>query len=133
MKRLLNNSKSSANLPKVVAAEAEYTGGGWYVFLGEFSDGTYFIADFPYWDLRIVNEDPRPTYWDDFEGAGYPEWQEAHLIKDVDSNTTEAFFNDMFDWILKNTPEGNYNSGDIEHMRSVNNDRDNYPYVQLDY
>ena len=82
MKRLLNSSKSSANLPKVVAAEASYTGGGIYVFLGELSDGTYFIADYPYFDLRIVNEDPRPTYWDDDAdtSAGYVPWQEAHLM-----------------------------------------------------
>ena len=125
MKRLLNSSKKSANLPKVVAAEASYTGGGIYVFLGELSDGTYFIADYPYFDLRIVNEDPRPTYWDDFneDGASYVPWQEAHLIKDVPNDTTKKFFKDMFKWILKNDPEGNYNSGDIEDMLEDNNDR----------
>lgn len=125
MKRLLNSSKSSANLPKVVAAEASYTGGGIYVFLGELSDGTYFIADYPYFDLRIVNEDPRPTYWDDDAdtSAGYVPWQEAHLIKDIPNDTTKKFFKDMFKWILKNDPEGNYNSGDIEDMLDDNNDR----------
>ena len=125
MKRLLNSSKKSANLPKVVAAEASYTGGGIYVFLGELSDGTYFIADYPYFDLRIVNEDPRPTYWDDFneDGASYVPWQETHLIKDVPNDTTKNFFKDMFKWILKNNPEGNYNSGDIEDMLEDNNDR----------
>ena len=47
MKRYVK-SGSSAKLPKVKSATASYTGGGWYVFLGEFSDGTYFIADYPY-------------------------------------------------------------------------------------
>lgn len=125
MKRLLNSSNKSANLPKVVDANATYTGGGWYVFLGKFSDGTYFIADYPYFDLRIVNEDPRPTFWDDDEdtSAGYEPWQEAHLIKDVPNDTTKKFFKDMFKWILKNEPDGNYNSGDIEDMLDDNNDR----------
>lgn len=125
MKRLLNSSKKSANIPNVVAAEAAYTGGGIYVFLGELSDGTYFIADYPYFDLRIVNEDPRPTFWNDDAdtSAGYVPWQEAHLIKDVPNDTTKKFFKDMFKWILKNDPEGNYNSGDIEDMLDDNLDR----------
>ena len=125
MKRYVK-SGSSAKLPKVKSATASYTGGGWYVFLGEFSDGTYFIADYPYWDLRIVNEDPRPTFWgDDYDtDAGYEPWQETHLVKDIDSNTTEKFFDEMFKWILKNNPEGNYNSGDIEDLMLKNADRD---------
>lgn len=124
MKRYIK-SGSSAKLPKVKSATASYTGGGWYVFLGEFSDGTYFIADYPYWDLRIVNEDPRPTFWgDDYDtDAGYEPWQEAHLVKDVDSNTTEKFFDEMFKWILKNNPEGNYNSGDIKELMTRNTNR----------
>ncbi len=125
MKRYVK-SGSSAKLPKVKSATASYTGGGWYVFLGEFSDGTYFIADYPYWDLHIVNEDPRPTFWgDDYDtDAGYEPWQETHLVKDIDSNTTEKFFDEMFKWILKNNPEGNYNSGDIEDLMLKNADRD---------
>ena len=124
MKRYIK-SGSSAKLPKIKSATASYTGGGWYVFLGEFSDGTYFIADYPYWDLRIVNEDPRPTFWgDDYDtDAGYEPWQEAHLVKDIDSTTTEKFFDEMFKWILKNNPEGNYNSGDIEDLIKKNNQR----------
>ena len=112
-------------MPKVKSAEASYTGGGWYVFLGEFSDGTYFIADNPYWDLRIVNEDPRPTFWgDDYDtDAGYEPWQNAHLVKDLDGIDTEKFFDEMFKWILKNNPEGNYNSGDIEELMAKNADR----------
>lgn len=125
MKRYIK-SGSSTKLPKVKSAEASYTGGGWYVFLGEFSDGTYFIADYPYWDLRIVNEDPRPTFWgDDYDtDAGYEPWQNAHLIKDLDGTDTEKFFDEMFKWILKNNPEGNYNSGDIEELMAKNADRD---------
>ena len=125
MKKYIKSNKLN-NLPKVKSATADYTGGGWYVFLGEFSDGTYFIADYPYWDLRIVNEDPRLTFWgDDYDtDAGYASWQEAHLVKDIDGDTTESFFNDMFEWILQNNPEGNYNSGDIEDMMFKNNNRD---------
>lgn len=125
MKRYIK-SGNSTKLPKVKSAEASYTGGGWYVFLGEFSDGTYFIADYPYWDLRIVNEDPRPTFWgDDYDtDAGYEPWQNAHLVRDLDGTDTEKFFDEMFKWILKNNPEGNYNSGDIKELMAKNANRD---------
>lgn len=124
MKKYISCGNSS-NLPSIKSASAEYTGGGWYVFLGEFSDGTYFIADYPYWDLRIVDEDPRPTFWgDDYDtDAGYEPWQNAHLIKDVPNNTTKPFFSELFKLILKNNPDGNYNSGDIEDMMRKNNKR----------
>lgn len=116
---------NSSNLPSIKSAGAEYTGGGWYVFLGEFSDGTYFIADYPYWDLRIVDEDPRPTFWGDDSDtdAGFTPWQEAHLIKDVPNDTTKSFFSELFRWIRKNKPEGNYNSYDIDKMSQKNNKR----------
>lgn len=127
MKRYIKSETSANALPKVKSATASYTGGGFYVFLGELTDGTYFIAEYPYWSVRVVDEDPQPTFWgDNYDtDAGYSPWQESHLIKDVDDDSTEAFFNDMFDWILKNKPEGNYNSGDIEDMLKKNNDRDN--------
>ena len=41
------------------------------------------------------------------------------------------FFNDLFNWILKNNPDGNYNSGDIEDMMQHNNDRNN-PNLYID-
>ena len=130
MKRYIK-SEGAINLPKVKSAEASYTGGGWYVFLGELSDGTYFIADYPYWDLRIVDEDPRPTFWgDDYDtDAGYEPWQSAHLIQDYGGDDTKSFFNDMLNWILKHSPDGNYNSGDIKNLIAKNNNRDNvYSY-----
>lgn len=132
MKRYIKSS-NSPRLPKVKSATASYTGGGWYVFLGALSDNTYFIADYPYWDLRIVDEDPRPAFWgDDYDtDAGYEPWQNAHLIKDVDNTDTTMFFNDLFNWILKNNPDGNYNSGDIEDMMLHNNDRNN-PNLYVD-
>lgn len=125
MKKYIKSDTSVGTLPKVKSATASYTGGGFYVFLGEFVDGTYFIAEYPEWCVRVVNEDPRPTFWgDDSEtDAGYTPWQEAHLIEDIDDNDTVAFFNDMFTWILQNKPDDNYNSGDIEEMMDHNNHR----------
>lgn len=124
MKKYIRNA-SSAKTPSIKSATADYTGGGVYIFLGEFTDGTYFIADYPYWDLRVVDEDPRPTFWDDDAetSSGFPEWQEAHLVRDVDNRTTKAFYADLFDWIMKNSPDSNYNSGDIAELIQRNNRR----------
>lgn len=111
---------------KVINVSPQYTGGGIYIYWGELSDGTYFMAETPYWDLRIVDEDPRYTYnpeYSDFD-ADQPRWQEDHLIQDVDSTKTQDFFDDMFTWILKNKPDDdfcNYSLGDMEEALARNN------------
>lgn len=124
MKRYIQSSKLN-KFPKVVEAECEYTGGGIFVFLGKFSDGTYFISDYPFFSLRIVDEDPRPTFWgDDSEtDAGYPKWQEEHLVKDVDDNDTEAFYEDLLNVVYNTQSSGYYKDRDIEKMMYDNKHR----------
>lgn len=120
MKRYIKSS-DSIRTPKITSVTPMYTGGSIYIYWGAFSDGTYFMSCDDYWDLRIVNEDPRNTHNGDYFEADYPDWQEEHLIKDIPNYQTQDFFNEMYDWILANNPEGNYNSGDIEERKQENN------------
>ena len=102
-----------------------YTGGEIYVYLGKFVDGTYFIAGTPDWDLRILDEDPdqiHPTDPESYDRAwDDSDWQLDHLVKDYASTDTQDFFNQMFDYILKNEPAGNYSLGDMEEQKKRNN------------
>ena len=131
MKKYINSS-SSAKTPKILEVTPVYTGGGIYIYWGKFADGTYFIACDDMYDLTIVDADPTLTYVKDediFE-ADYPDWQEEHLVKYVDCNTTQDFFNKMYDWILKNKPNSklcNYNLGDIEERKKMNNNETGGP------
>ena len=108
----LNESNSNVDFVKV---EPIYTGGNIYVFRGELSDGTWFIADDSYYDVRIVNAD---VFGPDesFEDCWYADWQEEHLVRDLDEKEKRQFFKEMINWILENEPEGNYSSGDMENI-----------------
>lgn len=94
-----------------------YTGGNIYVYIGELSDGNYFIASDQsfvgdYFDIRIVNENPA-DYEEDF---GSVTWQEEHLVSDVVGSEAREFTIQLLEWVLENRPEGNYQLGDIEAM-----------------
>jgi len=106
---------------RIKSVTPEYTGGGIYVFLGAFTDGTFFIADSDNYDVRIVNENPEPTFWDDDgTGAAFPEWQNNHLVKDLDIPEKYSFMLKALKWIKKHRPQGNYIVEDIDfHISSV--------------
>ena len=126
MKKYIN-SANSILLPKVVDVSPCAGGGGWYLFWGAFSDGTYFMANYPYWDLRVVDADPRTTDNGDYYEAEYPDWQEEHLVQDVDNRKTKAFFDEMFNWVLENKPNDdfcNYNSSDMKDLLKRNHSAD---------
>ena len=94
-----------------------YTGGGIYVYIGELSDGNYFIASDQsfvgdYFDIRIVDENPA-DYEEDFCDVT---WQEEHLVSDVVGGEAREFTIQLLEWVLENHPEGNYQLGDIEAM-----------------
>ena len=134
MKIIKATKINSAILPRIKDVTPIYTGGNIYIYWGEFADGTFFIADTPDWDLRIVDADPRLTKnaFGEWE-ADYSDWQENHLIKDIPDHDTQSFYNNMFQWILDNHPEGNYSEGDMEDLMAANNnetgsavDRDTY-------
>lgn len=78
-----------------------YTGGGIFLFWGTLDNGQYFIADGDRFDVRILNVNPNDYGTDD--EIWYAEWQEEHLVRDLNTETEgPAFILKMFDWIHKN-------------------------------
>lgn len=112
----LNESEeTNLNIESVIP---NYTGGNIYNYIGKLSDGNYFMAaddwfEGDYFDIRIVNENPDKAG----EDCWYPEWQEEHLVRDIQSeNEAQKFTKQILNWIIKNKPEGNYDISDMENM-----------------
>lgn len=112
----LNKSEeTNLNIESVIP---NYTGGNIYNYTGKLSDGNYFMAaddwfEGDYFDIRIVNENPDKVG----EDSWYPEWQEEHLVRDIQSeNEAQKFTKQILNWIIKNKPEGNYDISDMENM-----------------
>ena len=81
-------------------AEADYTGGGIYVFLGKASDGVWFLgSDSNGYEVSFVNSDPRECFDDTF----YPEWIEAHKIsEECDTKAALAWYMLLFQFLKEN-------------------------------
>lgn len=110
-----------------ISVEPEYTGGGIYVFTGELDNGNYFMAETSFYDVRILNENPSippemsdDEVWDKYgisrDEDAWPsvEWQEEHLVEDLDPKRAKAFFMSMLEWVKENHPSGNYLSSDMD-------------------
>lgn len=77
---------------RIAEVDAEYTGGGIYVYMGMMDDGTFFHAlDTDCYDVEFLDTDPREAGDDAF----YAEWQQEHTIKEY-CDTEE-----VFDWFTK--------------------------------
>lgn len=74
---------------KPINGEIFNTGGHCYVGIGQTDDGNWYIADFTNDDVRVVDANPNESP-NDGEDAWYPEWQEAHLVKDFENWSKEA-------------------------------------------
>ena len=75
-----------------VSAEAIYTGGNIYVYMGEIEDGVFFFAmDDMCYDVLFLDADPREADDDAFQ----PNWQREHTLKEY-CDTDE-----VFDWFTK--------------------------------
>ena len=88
-------------------ANAEYTGGGIYVFYGQLVGGKYFLASDYETAMYITDTDPVPV-WDD---VWYMEWLDANC---EEVEMTEEFWNSMTRWIVEHRPEGNYCAAEID-------------------
>ena len=76
-------------------AFAVYTGGNIWIFYGETTDGNYFLTD-DYGATLILNADPS-----DFEVSLYEDWQQEHLVAELQENDRAKFCNDLCDTLLK--------------------------------
>ena len=103
-------------------ATADYTGGGIYRYTGSVGDGLYFMAATD-WDDYVIILDADPDK--DPDAAGYDEWQNSHRWTEFTGRDAEDFMCRVFDWIIKNTPEGNYCTGDILNAKAKLDKTDN--------
>jgi len=89
----------------ITKAKAVYTGGNIWLFYGSIDDGTYFLVDDD-GAVRICNAD-----FDDMDETLMPEWQEEHLVRDIeDEEERMAFCNEMLDqlWIESADNQGGF-------------------------
>lgn len=97
-------------MAKITKATAEYTGGGCYLYTGEIGMGLYFMAATDWVDyVLILNADPSK----DIELSTTEDWQNSHRWAEMTGEDAERFLGEVFDYIIRNAPEGNYCTGDI--------------------
>ena len=105
---------------RVTDATAICTGGGIYVFMGRFADGSWFVADSDNYDITRVDADPRKEDFDtvlgwDEENENY--WMEDHCSEYV--YPTRLVFMDICKWVLDNKPDGNYLPSEIQALHDT--------------
>ena len=93
---------------QIETATAIYTGGGIYIYRGKLKNGLYFSSCDTWESVVFCNAD---TYTDE---ADYMEFYEQHQVEEITGKEYELFFNKMLKWIIKNEPDGNYMSPDLE-------------------
>ena len=108
--------KEKKNKINIEWANASYTGGGLYAYIGKFKNGNYFMAadDWNDKDESFVYEVDSEVVFDEFE-EGNPdpwtlEWMDEHLVK---THSTKAF-KQILKWIITNEPDGNYDVGELD-------------------
>lgn len=95
----------------VTYANACYSGGGIYIYIGKLKNDMFFIASDEN-DLSIMDKEPTFDYDMDFFNA--------HVVEYIDSDTIEFTqgFKAILNWILENNPEGNYSRTDLKNRLS---------------
>lgn len=76
--------------------ESVYTGGGIWLFHGELKNGRYFLVD-DMGDVVILNTDPS-----DFDVSLYYEWQQEHMVKELEKKERWNFCLTMLKLLMKN-------------------------------
>lgn len=93
---------------QIETATAIYTGGGIYIYRGKLKNGLYFSSCDTWESIVFCNAD---TYTDE---ADFMEFYDQHQVEEITGKEYELFFNKMLKWIIKNEPDGNYISPDLE-------------------
>lgn len=95
----------------IKTATAIYTGGGIYIYYGELTNGNYFRAGDGEDFIEICDAD---TSTDE---ADYTEFYDKHRIETLVDDQYKTFWNEMLDWIINNTPKGNYCLSELENRK----------------
>lgn len=97
---------------QIKEAHAVYTGGNIWLFHGELEDGTYFLTD-DEGRTQILDENP-----EDFDESLYWEWQEKHLIRDLENEDERIdFCHKLCDKFQKDGADGGFTEKDIKNYR----------------
>ena len=98
-------------------AYAEYTGGNIWLFYGSCENGNFFLTDDNGLTL-ILDSNP-----EDLDESTFPDWQEEHLIKELENLERIRFCNNILDWITDNPDHnGGMSKLEIEAYRTWFND-----------
>lgn len=74
--------------------EANYTGGGIFIYTGELDTGNFFFTATDWEaDVLILDEDPEEF----FDECDMPEWQEKHTIREITGTEAMRFWLEMLD------------------------------------
>lgn len=109
----MKKEKNQSEKTNVIYANACYSGGGIYLYIGTLSNGCHFIADDTNSDFSITLCDVLP----DFEEMSENDFFENHVVKclnDAEPDTIELYKNILL-WMIENKPEGNYNTYDLQN------------------
>lgn len=99
-------SESSTSSPinsaingEIETAEAIYTGGGIWVYVGIVGGCHFMASDSDNNWVLLVDKDPN----EEFDDAWYPEWMEEHGIEEFgDTRESFAFYDRLYDYLEKN-------------------------------
>lgn len=98
---------------EIKTAWAVYTGGNIWLFYGSLEDGNFFLTDDNGCTL-IINTDPS-----DLDESTFPDWQEEHLVRELENNERMQFCNVLLDWILEHpNNDGGMTEQEIEVYRN---------------
>ena len=95
--------------PKIIEANACYTGGGIYRYTAKLADGKYLVGDSE-WDCFVLcDADPNVT-----EDSWYGEWFDKHEIAEIVGQNYRDYLEEWLQWIQKHEPQGNYALDELE-------------------
>lgn len=83
---------------RITSAEAVYTGGNQWEFIGELEDGTFFRAyDSDWYEVHVYDKNPA----DDYEASCFEDWQNEHVLNIFceDEPETLDFFKNLFNML----------------------------------
>lgn len=98
-------------MKKIKYSNACYSGSGLYLYHGEFTDRTFFLA----------TDENDITIFDTLPSFDYSmEFFEAHKQGYIDEGTEENkdIFLSILNWIISNHPEGNYSTEEMENRKN---------------
>ena len=91
-------------------ANADYTGGGFYAYIGKLKNGNYFMAADDWNDKNVCyvyevdSEVVFDTFTEDDPAPWSNEWMDMHTVTIHNTNA----FKQILKWIITNEPDGNY-------------------------